>query len=241
MFVARRLAPVAIGLVCALFLSACENKEEDTPAPTPVAPAPTPAPTPTPSAPTFSVSGTISETAPTASTRVGDAEVQLTGGVATGSVNDGTFTIPNVASGSYTLRIAKSGYETQTRSITVSGADVSGIQVSLMPVWRQINQEISAELSPDSPPCAGTTRPCNSYTISSHHGGEVRAFLAWNLETTDYDFEYRCGGNLVERRGITGGNHDEILPRINPGQTCQVYVLHSGARQRYTLYLTYPY
>jgi hypothetical protein len=234
------MTPVVLGLVCALSMSACENKENAA-APTAAAPAPTPAPTPAPAAPAFTVSGTISETVPTASTRVPEAEVQLTGGVATGSISDGTFTIPNVPSGSYTLRIAKSGYETQSVPVTVSGANVTGIQVSLMPVGRQVNQEISAELSPDSPTCPGTTRPCNSYTIASHHGGDVRAFLAWNLDTTDYDFEFRCGGNLVERRGIVGGNHDEILPRINAGQTCQVYVLHSGARQRYTLYLTYPY
>lgn len=241
MFVARRMTPVALGLVCALFVGACEKNDEETPAPTPVAPAPTPAPTPAPSAPTFSVSGIISETAPTASTRVGDAEVQLTGGVATGSVGNGTFTIPNVPAGTYTLRIAKAGYETHTRSVTVSGADVTGLQVSLMPVWRQVNQEISAELHSGSPTCPGTTRPCNQYPVASHHGGEVRAFLAWNSTAADFDFEFRCNGSLVERRGIVGGDHDEILPRIGAGQTCAVYVLHSGERMRYTLYLTYPY
>ena len=72
-------------------------------------------PDPAPAGPTFTVSGTISETAPTTSTRVGSAEVQLSGGVATGSGGDGTFTIPNVANGSYTLRVAKAGYETRRR------------------------------------------------------------------------------------------------------------------------------
>jgi len=241
MLLARRIAPVVLGLVCALVVSACGDNEAETPAPTPVAPAPTPAPTPAPSAPGFSVSGTIFETAPTASTRVGEAEVQLTGGVATGSTGNGTFTVPNVPAGTYTLRIAKAGYETQTRSVTVSGADVTGIQVNMMPVWRQVDREISAELDSESAPCPGTTRACNQYAIPSHHGGQVRAFLAWNSTAADFDFEFRCNGNLVERRGITGGDHDEILPRIDPGQTCAIYVLHSGARMRYTLYLTYPY
>lgn len=241
MFVARRIALVAVGVVCALVVSACERNEEQTPAPTPVAPAPTPAPTPAPSAPAFSVSGTIFETAPRATTRVPDAEVQLTAGVATGSVSNGTFTIPSVATGTHTLRIAKAGYETLTRSVTVAGADVTGLQVNLMPVWRQVDQEFTAELHPDAATCPGTTRPCHQYPVSSHHGGDVRAFAAWDSDTADFDFEFRCNGNLVERRGISGGNHDEILPRINPGQTCAVYVLHSGARMRYTLYLTYPY
>ena len=109
------------------------------------------------------------------------------------------------------------------------------------PVWRQVDQEISAELHSESGTCPGTTRACNQYPIASHHGGQVRAFLAWNSTTADFDFEFRCNGNLVERRGITGGDHDEILPRIDAGQTCAIYVLHSGARMRYTLYLTYPY
>jgi hypothetical protein len=235
----RRVAPVAVVVACALLLGACSKS--NTPAPTPVATTPTPTPTPTPSAPVFTVSGTIFETAPRASQRVGDAEVQLSGGVATGSVADGTFTIPNVPAGTYTLRVAKASYETRTVSVTVSGADVTGIQVNLMPVFRLVDREISAELKPGDGSCPGTTRPCHTYTIMSHHGGDVRAFLAWNSDTADFDFEFWCGGSLVERRGINGGDHDEILPRINAGQTCAVHVLHSGAQMRYTLYLTYPY
>jgi hypothetical protein len=235
----RRIVPIGVVFACALMLSACATSE--TPAPTPVAPAPTPTPTPAPTAPTFTVTGTLFETAPTATTRVGSAEVQLSGGVATGSIGDGTFTIPNVTSGSYTLRAAKAGYETKTTSVTVSGANVSGIQMNLMPVFRLVNQEFSRELKPGDSSCAGTTRPCHSYTVASHHGGDVRAFAAWNSDAADFDFEWWCGGNLVERRGQVGKDHDEILPRVNAGQTCEVHILHSGAAMRYTLYLTYPY
>jgi hypothetical protein len=235
----RRIVPIGAVVACALMLAACASSE--TPAPTPVTQTPAPTPTPTPSAPTFTVSGTIFETPPRATQRVGDAEVQLSGGVATGSVSNGTFTIPSVASGSYTLRIAKAGYETRTVSVNVSGADVSGLQVNLMPVFRLVDQEFSRELKAGDPSCPGTTRPCHSYTVASHHGGDVRAFAAWNSDTADFDFEWWCGGNMVERRGQLGRDHDEILPRVNPGQTCEVHILHSGAPMRYTLYLTYPY
>lgn len=235
----RRIVPLAVVVACALMLAACATSE--TPAPTPVATTPTPAPTPAPTAPTFTVSGTLFETAPTATTRVPSAEVQLSGGVATGSVSDGTFTIPNVASGSYTLRVAKAGYETKTTPVTVSGADVGGIQVNLMPVFRLVDREINAELKPGDGSCSGTTRPCHVYVVASHHGGDVRAFAAWNATTADFDFEWWCGNNMVERRGQVGKDHDEILPRIGAGQTCEVHILHSGAQMRYTLYLTYPY
>jgi hypothetical protein len=231
----KRLS-AAVMLACALAVAGCENNATVA-APTP---APTPTPTPTP-APAFTVSGTIFETVPTASTRVPSAEVQLTGGVATGSSDDGTFTIPNVTSGSYTLRIAKAGYETQTQPVTVTGANVSGIVVNLLPVFRWVEREITAELREGNSACSGTTRPCHVYSFASHHSGDVRAFLAWNAPTADFDFEYWCNGSLVEARGIRGGDHDEILPRISAGQTCEVHVLHSGGPMRYTLYLRYPY
>jgi hypothetical protein len=236
-----------LSLACVLgtvVLAACEKNEAA--APTPVAnpaptPSPTPSPTPAPTAPTFSVSGTIFETEPTASTRVPDAEVQLTGGVATGSVADGTFTIPNVANGTYTLRIAKSAYETQTRTVTVNGGNVIGLAVSLMPAFRLVNQDVSRELKPGDPSCQGTARPCHVYVLSSHHGGEVRAFVAWNAKIADFDFEWWCKGELVEKRGQLGNDHDEILPRIGRGETCEVHLLHSGEAMRYNLYLTWPY
>jgi hypothetical protein len=236
----------ALALTCALLVGGCDNNDNDAAAT--VAPTPTPTPTPTPNptpTPTFTVSGTIFETAPTASTRVAEAEVQLTGGVATGSVADGTFTVPNVANGTYTLRVAKAGYETQTRSVTVSGGNVSGIQVNLLPVFRWVDREFSAELKESDPRCPGTEKACRSYGFASHHSGDVRAFAAWtntSAATADFDFEFWCDGRLVEARGMRGNDHDEILPHINAGQSCEIHViLYSGGPMRYTLYLRYPY
>ncbi len=188
-------ARAALAVVLALTISACSDNEST--APTPVAtPAPAPAPAPTPSGPTFTVSGTISETAPTTSTRVPDAEVLLSGGVATGSIADGTFTVPNVANGTYTLRVAKAGYETATRSVTVSGGNVSGIQVNLLPVFRWVDQEFYHQLGPgNASSCPGLTdgRPCRSYRggvapqrrragvrgLELHRGGFRYGVLVW--------------------------------------------------------------
>lgn len=242
----RVSAILGIAVISALTLTACDS---DDPAAPPAATAPTPVPTPppAPAGPTFTVSGTISETAPTTSTRVPEAEVQLSGGVATGSIGDGTFTIPNVASGTYTLRVAKAGYETATPSVTVSGANVSGIQVNLLPVFRWVDQEFYHQLGPgSSSSCPGLTdgRPCRSYPVASHHSGDVRAFAAWNNagSPADFDFEYWCDERLVEARGQRGNDHDEILPRISAGQRCSIHlILFSGGPKRYTLYLRYPY
>lgn len=229
-------------LSAALAVAACDSSDSSTPPPV-TTPTPVPTPTPAPSGPTFTVSGTIFETAPTASTRVPEAEVQLSGGVATGSVGDGTFTIPNVQSGSYTLRVAKAGYETATQTVTVSGANVSGLQVNLLPVFRWVDQEHYDQLGSSSS-CPGLTdgRPCRAYPVASHHSGDVRAFQARNGTAGDFALEFWCGNTRVERRDIVGGDHDEILPRINAGQSCAIYVvLTSGISIQYTLYLRFPY
>jgi hypothetical protein len=237
---------VGLALVAALMLGACDS-DDPSEAATPVAPtpAPTAAPPPAPAGPAFTVSGTVFETAPTASTRVPDAEVQLSGGVATGSIADGTFTVPNVANGTYTLRIAKAGYETATRTVTVSGGNVSGIQVNLLPVFRWVDQEHYHQLGPGSPgACPGLTdgRPCRSYPVASHHSGDVRAFQARNSAAADFALEFWCGNTRVERRDMVGGDHDEILPHINAGQSCAIYVVHTGGiAMQYTLYLKFPY
>ena len=166
----------------------------------------------------------------------------MSGGVATGSIADGTFTIPNVANGTYTLRVAKAGYETHTGSVTVSGANVAGITINLLPVFRWVDREITAELKEGDSPCSGTTKPCRSYSFGAHHAGDVRAFAAWTGTSADFDFEYWCNDRLVESRGMRGGDHDEILPKINAGQTCEVHViLFNGGPMRYTLYLRHPY
>ena len=231
----------ALAVACALAVSGCASDDSTTAATTAPTPTPTPITTPTPTA-SFTVSGTVFETAPTTSTRIGEAEVQLSGGVASGSIADGTFTIPNVANGSYTLRVAKAGYETQTQSVTVSGANVGGLVFNLLPVFRWVDREFSAELKQGDAPCTGTSKPCRSYSFGAHHAGDVRAFAAWNGTSADFDFEYWCNGSLVESRGMRGGDHDEILPKIGAGQTCEVHViLFSGGPMRYTLYLTHPY
>ena len=118
MFV-RRIGSTAAALACALALAGCgdDNNGSST----------TPTPVPPTTGPAFSVTGTVFETAPTASTRVPEAEVQLTGGLAYGTGSDGAFTIPNVTNGTYTLNIRKAGFISQTVPVTIAGANVSGV------------------------------------------------------------------------------------------------------------------
>ena len=224
------------GLASFLAVMGCQKNEST--APTPVT---TPTPTPAPGA-TFSVSGTIFESAPTTSTRVPEAEVQLTGGVAAGSGADGTFTIPGVANGAYTLNVRKAGFNSLTQSVTVAGANVTGLTLNLRPTARIIDEIQDRRASPNNPPCAGTTRACQVVPIASHNDGESRFFVAWNNVNDELDLEFWCGGTRIAQGQLDGLGADEVSPAIVAGRSCELHIINvSNSSFIFTLYLTYPY
>jgi Carboxypeptidase regulatory-like domain len=232
--VSGRLTSVLAAAACIVALSGCNSN--DASSPTPVT-----TPTPTPSGPTFSVSGTVFESAPTTSTRVPEAEVQLSGGVAYGTANDGTFTIPNVGNGTYTLNIRKAAYNTRTQQITVAGGSVTGVSVTLQPLFRIVDTIQDRRASPNDNQC-GNNRACQLLTIGSHNDGESRFYAAWNNPSDELDLEWWCNGTRIARSGFTGTSGDEVKPTIVAGQTCDLRIINaSNTSFPYTLYLTYPY
>jgi hypothetical protein len=236
MMLVRRLGSTAVGLACALALAGCGDKN-DASSPTPVT-----TPNPSPAAgPTFSVSGTVFESAPTTSTRVPEAEVQLNGGAAYGTGSDGTFTIPNVANGTYTLNIRKAGFNSQTVAVTVAGANVTGLTANLQPVARIVDVIQDRSTSRNRNECANS-RACEVVTIASHNNGESRFFVAWNNMADELDLEWWCNGVRLARSELNGIGADEVKPAIVAGQTCDLRIINAtNSTFAYTLYLTYPY
>ena len=231
-----RIGSAAAGLVCVLALAGCGDSD-DASSPTPVT---TPSPSPAPG-PAFSVSGTVFESAPTTSTRVPEAEVQLTGGAAYGTGSDGTFTIPNVANGTYTLTIRKAGFNATTVPVTVAGANVSGLTANLQPVARIVDVIQDRSTSRNRNECANS-RACEVVKIGSHNNGESRFFVAWNNTADELDLEWWCNGVRVARSELNGIGADEEKPAIVAGQTCDLRIINAtNSTFAYTLYLTYPY
>ena len=234
MMLVRRISSTAAGLACVFALAGCgdsDNASSTTPTPSPVPP----------TGPGFSVSGTVFETAPTTSTRVPEAEVQLTGGLAYGTGSDGTFTIPNVANGTYTLNIRKAGYISQTVPVTVAGANVSGLTANLQPTARTVDSIQDRRANPSTSQC-NNGRACELVRIGSHNNGESRFFVAWNNVSDELNLEWWCNGVRVARSDLNGIGADEVKPAIVAGQTCDLYIINaSNSTFNYTLYLTYPY
>jgi len=230
----NRLSCVSFALVLACAVAACDDGPS---APTPTPP-PTTAPTPTPTpTPMFSVSGTISETAPTASRRVEGVQVSLSNGPSATTGSDGTFTITGVANGTYTLTAAKAEYDTRTTSVTVASGNVSGVQISLPPSPGVVSKELMGDIGPEQAVCHGTSRSCDTFPFNPHHDGRVEVQLLWESDGTELDLEVRCSDEVVAEAYRKGGTMEELNEFVTGGRPCEVQVLHSGSQTNYRLFL----
>lgn len=79
---------------------------------------------------TYTISGTVVDDE---GNPVGDAKVALQGKSAQ-TAADGTFSIAEVSEGESTMTVSKDGYTNATQTVTVSGADLSGVNIVLNPV-----------------------------------------------------------------------------------------------------------
>jgi hypothetical protein len=188
------------------------------------------------------VSGTVFETAPTASKRVAGVQVTAPGGLSATTGADVTFTLTGVPAGSQTLTFARSEFQTGTTSVTVASADVSGVRVNLRPTPRIVDSgAIDARIGPDDPSCFGTSRPCDSYPVGAHNDGVVEVYITWSNDDTELDLELRCNENVVEE-STRKGTLDELNARVKGGEECFLNVIHrGGGGQLYRLFLKYPY
>lgn len=79
---------------------------------------------------TYTVSGTVVDDE---GNPVGDAKVAVQGKSAQ-TAADGTFSVAEVGEGESTLTVSKEGYSATSQTVTVSGADLTGVNVVLNPI-----------------------------------------------------------------------------------------------------------
>jgi hypothetical protein len=233
MNVPRALRSVGICLALALALSACGDSDSPT--------APSPNPTPAPGASTFTITGTVSQTAPTTHRRLEGAQVMLSTGTSATTNAQGVFTLSGVAPGSYLLTVSLADHDAQTIPVAVAGANLS-VTVNLSPAARTIESGFDARIEPDDPGCHGSSRACDRYETGAHHSGTIEATLMWTSSDADLDIQVRCDGEVVAT-GVQGGDRisETVSVDVEGGRACEVLVLLNGVPQDYTIELSYPF
>jgi hypothetical protein len=218
-FVGRREVLFLVALITA---SSCGDHEHASP----TSPTPPVEPPSQPPAQTWTLSGTVTETAPTALMRIAGATVMVfdsdtdTGRSATTDAN-GTFKI-TALHGSFAIRTVAPGYIENKLAVTLTGNQT--VNVQLDPVFQVVTTTQAASISGgDMCPGGGwdymrlgaspmdTSEPCfMDFRLDVHHDGTLTAALTWsNRETSPMVELYRSIG------GQPSGDPLELEPEQN--------------------------
>ena len=223
-------AGCTVAAVCLLVsaLAACGGSSPG-PAPTPTPSGPTPGPV----AQTWMLSGTVSETAPTESTRIAGATVLAVAGLdAAGPTattdSNGVFRFARLAPGHYTIRASAANYVERSEPLSVE--ENLTLTVQLDPVFQTVTTSKrdmvfghpSCEGYWDAPTCEIPRTPGGEpcavpYVLNVHHDGTLQVDLAWTDRRFGLGAEL-CGSNggqpagqaataLLDSSGHVAGYH----------------------------------
>lgn len=238
---------VAIVLI-ALSVSACGSKSSPT----------SPSPQPTPQPTTFTLSGGVSETPPTAINKIPGATVTIADGANAGKSatadGAGNFTLSNLQAGGFTVNVAASGYQSKSVPVTLNASISQTFQ--LAPVFQLLDNQIDDEVNGGSPICPDfftTSRnPCKAYPLPVHNAGRITAVLTWTgshfgfaINDLDLALMKDPRSNPDDRIVISRGAstlREEVSADAAPGIMYWIHVLYNNGStaQRFTLRITRP-
>jgi Carboxypeptidase regulatory-like domain len=211
---------------------------------------------PTPLRPAWTLSGTVSETFPTGSTRIAGATVTAVAGLdadgrSTTSDGSGAFRLAGLPPGNYTIRARAADYVESTQPLTLAGNQT--LAVHLDPAFQMVTttreDSITASRSCAGPWDYGESSCLVQYAFDAHHDGTLTAELVWtDREVGFFTMLYRAdGGQPVG--GAIDGRVDESGRRViydvsaHTQYLIQVNAYASIAAPRvtpYTVTLTHP-
>jgi archaellum component FlaG (FlaF/FlaG flagellin family) len=193
----------------------------------------------------FTLSGSVTESAPTTSTRLLNARVEIIDGPFVGkfAITDGAgnFSIPDV-SGQMNVRTTLAGYEADARGFDMS-QDRSA-SIALRPTPKTITEEFNGTISGgDSGTCSDTVfvKPCKLITIAVHNGGALSATLSWTGGSADLDLSLWNGSSAIAT-SLGVNSTERISSNVNAGGTYVFHVTYYGGSNivNYNLKVTRP-
>jgi hypothetical protein len=212
----------------------------------PVNPTPT---APTPPAPTsLTLSGTISESAPTSSTRIAGATVSVLDGPNAGRTattdGNGIYRLDGLQSGNANVSANAPGYEEARGGISLTAGGSATLDLRLRPVFRMLDETMTGSVSGGDAVCSGSSiggKPCRRFPFGVHHSGIVTARLDWSTRSNDLDLELWSGGTmLASSTGV--GDQENVSSSVSAGASYELRVVYYGGStvQQFTLRVQRP-
>jgi hypothetical protein len=186
---------------------------------------------PTPMNPAWTLSGTVSESFPTGSTRIAGATVWAVAGLDadgpfTTTDGSGVFQLVALPPGNYTIRVRAADYVESTQPLTLAGNQT--LAIHLDPVFQMVRttREDSITVSGSCPGPWDDGQPCIvPYVFNSHHDGTLTAELVWtDREVAMFTSLFRADG------GQPSGQ--EIDVRVDEGRR---FIYDVSARTQYVV------
>ena len=206
----------AVALAVAV-MSAVACGDDNGGAPSPASPT---APTPAPPAQTWTLSGTVTETAPTDSTRIAGATVTAVAGLDADGPSvttdaSGAFRFAALAAGNYTVRARAANYIESSQPLTLAGDQPLTIQLDpVLQTMTTTKRDVIVghpscpgywDYAASDVPRASATESCTvDYPFDVHHDGTLAADLEW----ADRSFEL-----VTELSGSQGGEPSDTRPQ----------------------------
>lgn len=152
---------------------------------------------------TSTLSGRVTETAPTEDVALSGAVVEVVGGPHDGKSDttdeDGRYEIDELE-GQVTVRASKEGYEPRQEDF-VLGQDKER-DFALDPIEEQVEEVFRDSISGGTPTRCDD-KPCKTFQVAVHHDGMLEAELTWTDSSNDLDLElWRDGEMLASSDGV---------------------------------------
>lgn len=130
--------------------------------------------------PSYSLSGSVTETAPHASKALVGVRVEIIDGANQGkfALTDGAglYQITSVLAGSFKVRAHLDTYDDVTKSVTLNTS--TSLAFALNPTPRAITETFTGTISGGDPP-GSCGSPCKVFAVPIHNTGTLQATLTW--------------------------------------------------------------
>lgn len=174
--------------------------------------------------------GTIGGTVTSGGTALAGATVFADGPIdrTVTTASNGTYSIPNLNVGSYTVTYSKFGYQTQTRNLTVTQNTTTTANVSLT---QNPSGTVTGTVSNHLGPVVGATIEAvgTPVTVTTNSLGRYTITLPLGTYTLKASTTYRCSTPLSQSVSVTSGTKTLNFPlpdkRDTFGNTCRVETL----------------
>lgn len=188
------------------------------------------------------LSGRVTESAPTEDVALSGALVEVVGGPHDGKSDttgeNGRYRIDDL-DGEVTVRASKQGYEPRQEDLSLEQNQERDF--ALDPVEEQVEEVFRDSISGGTPTTCGD-KPCKTFTVAVHHDGRLEAELTWTDRSNDLDLQLWRGDEMLSESDDILTVREFISADVQGGHRYELRVIYfdGSTIEEFELRVTHP-